>query len=145
MDETRTVQQWMQDFYREKLFADDAESARWIFIRLGFIKIPFPNLKQRREAIWLHDLNHLLTGYDTSWTGEGEIAAWELASGFPKNLWIGYVYPPMTFLIGLLISPRKVVEAFRKGLGQKNIYKLQLERKTLEQLKIAELKRLLKN
>jgi hypothetical protein len=90
-------------------------------------------------------LNHLLTGYDTSWTGEGEIAAWELASGFPKTLWIGYIYPPMTFFIGLLISPCRTLTAFRSGLGQNNIYKLQIERKDLEQMKVAELKKLLES
>jgi hypothetical protein len=145
MDTNLTVKEWMQVFYQEKMFADDAEKARWIYIRLGFIKIPFPNLKQRRKAIWLHDLNHLLTGYDTSWTGEGEIAAWELASGFPKTLWIGYIYPPMTFFIGLLISPCRTLTAFRSGLGQNNIYKLQIERKDLEQMKVAELKKLLES
>lgn len=49
MQEQATVKEWMQTFYQEKMFADDAETARWIYIRLGFIKIPFPNLKQRRE------------------------------------------------------------------------------------------------
>ena len=78
MNQSLTVKEWMQAFYREKMFADDAENARWFYARLGFIKLPVPNLRQRREAIWLHDLNHLLTGYDTSWTSEGEIAAWEL-------------------------------------------------------------------
>ncbi len=134
----------MNAFYREKMFSDDAEKARWISIKLGPIKIPFPNLRQRREAIYLHDLNHLLTNYDTTWIGEGEIAAWELASGFPKKYWIGYVYPPMTFLIGLIIAPRKTVAAFKKGVGKNTIYKLQLERAELEQMKVTDLKKALK-
>lgn len=143
MDSNLSVKQWMQEFYQQKQFADDAEKARWIFIRLGFIKIPFPNLRQRREAIYLHDLNHLLTGYDTSWTGEGEIAAWELASGFPIKYWIGYVYPPTTFLLGLIIAPKRTIRAFRQGLGKHNIYKLKLQRNEIEQLKVAELKAIL--
>lgn len=130
---------------QKKMFADDAETAGWIYIRLGPVKIPFPNLPQRRKAIWRYDLNHLLTGYDTSWTGEGEIAAWELASGFPKSLWIGYVYSPMTFAIGLFISPCRTFAAFRKGLGRNNIYKLQVERKILEKMKVSELQKLPEN
>jgi hypothetical protein len=144
MDSDQTVKEWVAAFYREKMFSDDAEKVHWISIKLGPIKIPFLNLRQRREAIYLHDLNHLLTNYDTTWTGEGEIAAWELASGFPKKYWIGYVYPPMTFLIGLIIAPRKTVTAFKKGIGKNNIYKLQLERVELEQMKISDLKKALK-
>lgn len=143
MDADVTVKEWMDSFYKKKMFPDDAEKARWVYIRLGPINIPFPNLPQRRKAIWLHDLNHLLTGYNTTWTGEGEIAAWELASGFPKSLWIGYVYPPITFTIGILIAPFRTCTAFRKGLGKNNIYKLQITREKLEQMKVPELKKLL--
>jgi len=63
-------------------------------------------------------LTHLITGYETSWVGEGEIAAWELASGFPAKMWIGYIYPPITFAIGLLLAPRKVFHAFKKGCSR---------------------------
>jgi hypothetical protein len=145
MDPNRTVKEWMSEFYQEKKFSDDAEKARWVFIRLGPLKIPFPNLRQRREAVYLHDLNHLLTGYDTTWTGEGEIAAWELASGFPWKYWIGYVYPPMTFLIGLVVAPIKTLRAFRAGIGKNNIYKLQLERAELESMTVVALRRLLQD
>lgn len=106
-------------------------------------RFPFPSPRQRREAIRLHDLSHLLTGYDTSWTGEGEIATWELASGFPRRYWIGYVYPPMTFAIGLLIAPWRTMTAFRKGLGRKNVYRLLLESAALDAMKVGDLNKAL--
>ena len=141
MNPNQTVAEWMQEFYREKMFLDDAETAHWVFIRLGPVKIPFPNLPQRREAIWFHDLNHLLTGYDTTWTGEGEIAGFELASGFPSRFWIGYLYAPLTFAVGLLVAPLKTLRGFRDGIGKKNIYQLQMERAALERMKVSDLKK----
>ena len=93
--------------------------------------------------IWLHDLTHLLTGYDTSWAGEGEIAGWELASGFTSKYWIGYFYAPITFSIGLIVAPLRTLRALRLGLGKKNVYKLRLENSRLKQMTVAELKNLL--
>ena len=145
MDDQQTIGAILKEFYKDKVFADDSSVTSWVHVQIGPLKFPFPNLKQRREAVYLHDLTHLLTGYDTTWTGEGEIAAWELASGFPRRYWIGYVYPPMTFLIGLIIAPAKVIKAFRRGLGQKNVYKLQMERPMLEKMTISELKEKLKS
>ena len=113
------------------------------WVGIGFIKIPFPNLQKRRELIYLHDLTHIITGYKTTWVGEGEIAAWELASGFSANMWVGYVYPPITFTIGMLITPRKTIQAFKKGWRKKNIYKLNLDKSFIMAKTIKELKELI--
>ena len=44
-----------------------------------------------------HDLHHILTEYDTTWTGEAEVSAWELATGCKNYLaaWIldGLIIP----------------------------------------------------
>jgi len=39
-----------------------------------------PMLVQQQQRLLLHDVHHLVTGYDTSFRGELELAAWELAS-----------------------------------------------------------------
>ena len=135
-----TSKEALQEFYRTHYFGDEAFTAKIVQVRLGPIQFPFPNLRQRREVIHLHDLTHLLTGYETSWVGEGEIAAWELASGFTRKYWIGWVYAPMTFTIGLLIAPFKVAKAFCKGWKQPNVYKLDLPRAELDAMTIGELK-----
>ena len=143
MDQNQTVGKLLEDFYRESHFADDSSVVNWIHVRIGPLKFPFPNPRQRREVIWLHDLTHLLTGYDTSWAGEGEIAGWELASGFTSKYWIGYFYAPITFSIGLIVAPLRTLRALRLGLGKKNVYKLRLENSRLKQMTVAELKNLL--
>jgi hypothetical protein len=104
------------------------------------LKFFFPNPKARREAIHLHDLTHLLTVYETTWQGEGEVAAWELASGFPRKYWIGWIYAPITFTIGVFIAPFKVARAFRRGWGNSNLCKLDLPREQLDALTLGELK-----
>lgn len=134
------VKEALYEFYKSHYFGEEASTAKWVQVRLGPFKIPFPNPKLRREVIYLHDLTHLVTGYDTSWTGEGEIAAWELASGFPRKYWIGWIYPPMTFSIGLIISPKKVLQAFARGWKQPNLYKLDLPREKIETMTLGELK-----
>ncbi len=140
MKDSQTVQNALQEFYQTHYFGTEAQTAKVVQVRLGPIRFLFPNPKQRREVIHLHDLTHLLTGYDTSWTGEGEVAAWELASGFPRKHWIGWVYAPMTFSIGFLISPLRVAKAFLRGWGQPNLYKLDIPRETLHSLTLLDLK-----
>lgn len=49
----------------------DGGYRRFFWLGIGRVKVPLPNLPARVRAVRLHDLHHVLTGYDTSWTGEG--------------------------------------------------------------------------
>jgi len=144
MGDERTAKEALGEFYRSNYFGEEAFTKKLVQVRLGPVRFLFPNPKARREAIHLHDLTHLLTGYDTTWQGEGEVAAWELASGFPPKYWIGWIYAPMTFTIGVLVSPLKVARAFRRGWGSSNLYKLDIPRERLDALTLGELKKTLK-
>ena len=119
-----TAAEALRHYYDIHYFGDSALTNRWVKVRLGAISIPFPNLKQRRDAIQLHDLHHMLTGYDTTWVGEGEVAAWEMASGFTRRHWVGYLYAPITFVIGFFTSPKRVIAAYRRGKGKKELMPL---------------------
>ncbi len=95
---------------------------RWVVLRIaGLPMLAFPNTSQRVRSVRLHDLHHVLTGYDTSWTGEGEIGAWELASGCADH-WAAWTLNSVAALIGLAIAPRRVLAAFRRGRRQRNLY-----------------------
>ena len=62
--------------------ADGGETDRWFCVHIGRFTIRLPNPPARQRAVFFHDTNHLLTGYDTVFSrGEMEIAAWEVASG----------------------------------------------------------------
>jgi ubiquinone biosynthesis protein Coq4 len=69
----------------------------------------------------LHDLHHVLTEYGTSWTGEAEISAWELASGC-RDYAAAWVLNGLGLLMGLVIAPIRVARAFRRGLQSRNLY-----------------------
>ena len=97
---------------------DDA----WVVFRAGVIPIGVvPNSPQRVRSVRLHDVHHVLTGYDTSWLGEAEIAAWELASGCADH-GAAWFFNSFAAVIGLFISPRAVRAAALRGREQKNLY-----------------------
>ena len=69
--------------------------------------------------------------YPTTWTGEAEIGAWEIASGCGRHY-------PAWFLnfgalgIGLLIAPRHVFRAFVRGRHSLNLYHGEFEEGILD-------------
>jgi hypothetical protein len=111
-----------QYFTQAGLGPDGGYRARWVRFRLGPLIVPVPNTRARRLALPLHDLHHLATAYDTSWTGESEIAAWELASGCAGYA-AAWVLNLIAFQIGLVIAPARVWQAFRHGRQSRNLYR----------------------
>jgi hypothetical protein len=110
-------------FFRAGGFADDGgSSARWVRYPLWRIHLVLPNLAARRRALPLHDLHHLATGYDTSWIGEAEIAAWELGAGC-HGYAAAWMLNLAAFSIGLAIGPRRLWRAFMRGRGASTLYR----------------------
>ena len=83
----------------------------------------FPLFRLRR-SLTLHDLNHLISGYDLSLRGEVENAAWELGSGGCGRYVFFWVDRIIIVLLGLLGMPRAVARAFRAGRRYRNLYQL---------------------
>jgi hypothetical protein len=111
---------------RERYFAAAGLASgyddRWVRVRLGKRSLPlFPNTRARVAAVRIHDLHHLATGYDTTWTGEGEISAFELPSGCGPYL-AAWVLNLGAFGIGCLIAPRRLLAAFVRGRQSRNLY-----------------------
>src|ERR1043165_4056489 len=73
---------------RARLFAlgglgeDGGYGDAWVVLKLWRVPLAFPNTEGRRRAVRFHDLHHVLTEYPTTWRGEFEIAAWEVAGGW---------------------------------------------------------------
>ena len=66
----------------ENGFGDGGYDDRFVVLRVGGIPVlALPDTKQPIRSVRSHDVHHVLTGNATSWRGEGESAAWELASG----------------------------------------------------------------
>jgi hypothetical protein len=96
----------------------------WFFVRIHGVRIPFFPMVGFRRGLAAHDTHHLVNGYETNWVGECEVAAWELASGGCGS-YFAYWIDRMVFLpLGLLTAPLRTLRAFRRGLGQRNLYRL---------------------
>lgn len=102
-------------YLRENGWTLAAYDAKWTEASVLGIKFSVPNTPRHRWAIRLHDLHHVATGYGTDLVGEGEISAWELSRG------LGHLDAYVSAIViggalsGFLLSPRRIVRAFRQG------------------------------
>ncbi|HYP53847.1 MAG TPA: hypothetical protein VEQ42_09930 [Pyrinomonadaceae bacterium] len=127
---------WTLAEARRKYFAlnnfgeDGGYSAAWVKMKLGPVPIGFPNTRGRVEAVRFHDLHHVLTEYPTTWRGETEIGAWEVATGCAR-FYQGWLLNLLSFAIGLVINPRGVYAAFMRGRRSRNLYKSEFSEELL--------------
>jgi hypothetical protein len=112
---------------RARLFAlgglgeDGGYGDAWVRLKMWRIPFAFPNTAGRRRAVKFHDLHHVLTEYPTTWRGEFEIAAWEVAGGI-NRYWEGWLLDLLGFACGLAVCPRAVYRAFLRGRRSANLY-----------------------
>ena len=109
---------------------DGGYSAAWVMMKVGPVPIGFPNTRGRVEAVRFHDLHHVLTEYPTTWRGETEIGAWEVASGCAR-FYQGWLLNLLSFAIGLVINPRGVYGAFMRGRRSRNLYRSEFSEELL--------------
>lgn len=110
-------------FFRLSDFPPDGGyDDRWIKVKYLRFPVWLPNVENRRRAVPLHDLHHILTEYPTTWRGEAEISAWEVASGGLHGFWAAWILDLMNIAQGLLINPSGVYAAFMRGRGSRNLY-----------------------
>ncbi len=96
---------------------------RWLItIRIEGVGVTFPNPPAHGRALRAHDLHHVLTGYDTSWVGEAEISAWELAGGSGRYV-AAFGFDLAGTGLGLLFAPRRTFAAWVRGRRSKNLFR----------------------
>ena len=94
---------------------------KWVRFAVGPVRFAIPNSAGRVRAVRYHDLHHVVTGYATTWTGEGQIGAWEIASGC-RDMIAAWVLNLYAMWVGLWISPRSIWQAFARGRHSRNLY-----------------------
>jgi hypothetical protein len=120
-DAALTLAEARERYFEENGFNSSYDD-RWVMLRIGGRTLPvFPNTRARVAAARIHDLHHVVAEYDTSWTGEGEIGAWELARGCGPYL-AAWVLDLTAFGIGCVLSPRRMLRAFVRGRHSRNLY-----------------------
>ncbi len=110
------------DYYRINGFGDDGGDAlEWVPLKILGMTLKIPNTDGRRRAVRIHDLHHVVTGFQTDLRGEAEIGAWELASGCLR-------WPAATILnlfalaMGLVLAPHRMARAWSLGRHTLNLY-----------------------
>ena len=118
-----TVREALDRYFEAAGFpADGGYAQKWVKLQVGRVFVfAFPNTQSRIRAVRFHDIHHLATGYETTWTGEAEIGAWEIASGCADHTaaWILNLY---AMALGLCFAPRAVYRAFVRGRHSRNCY-----------------------
>ncbi len=92
---------------------DDGKGPIWL-ATLGQLVLPLPNFRWRREALDIHDTNHLLTGFGFSAADECRLASWELGARCYSSIWARLLCL-FLLMVGVLMGPRAVLAAFRAG------------------------------
>jgi hypothetical protein len=110
-------------FFRENHFpADGGYEDDFAEADFGPVRYRVPNTKARGDALRVHDLHHVATGYPTDWRGEAEISGWELGS----RLGVAYPYAWVTVLFGVFTGVlghlAATFRAFVRGRRSDNLY-----------------------
>jgi hypothetical protein len=128
-------------FFRDaKLGLDGGYGDRWVRVETKPIPLYFPNWPSHVAAARLHDFHHIAAEYGTDWPGEGEIAAWEIASGC-GGYHAAWLLNLGGFGAGLLVAPRRVFHAFLRGRRAKtNLYKTGIDESRLDQITVGMLR-----
>lgn len=99
----------------------------WFMAEIAGVQFPFFPMLGFRQGILIHDAHHMLCGYETNWTGESELAGWELASGGCADHVFFWADRILFLFIAIWIAPVRLARAFRAGWGQRNLYRLNRE------------------
>lgn len=139
-DDALSVRDALSQLFLRYGIPEDAYTASHFTIPVGPIKFRFPNTKSRVTVAQFHDIHHILTGYPTTWVGEAEIGAWELAAGC-RGYFIAWFLNGGAAFVGLFINPRAVIRAFRRGWNTPTNLYHDFEYTDLLNLTLGELRR----
>lgn len=120
-DDGWTLREGRARYFAANGFGERGYDQRWVKLQAGPIPLYLPNTKARVAAVRLHDLHHVLTGYDTTWTGEAEIAAWEIASGCGRYH-AAWLLNLQALAIGLCLDGPAMLRAFVRGRYSTSLY-----------------------
>jgi len=138
-----TIKEALNVFYNENDIPNDGGVDDTFFIFKVFgLKLKLPNPEFRRKALYIHDIQHVVHGCDTSWKGESFIAGWEISTKMWKHIPIGLL-GIWAMGYGIWLHPREVLEGYKKGLLQTGIIDLDSSKKELLSMEISELEKLI--
>ena len=114
------------EYFAANGFSEAGYTDRFVKLQLGPLPFYILNSAARVRSVRLHDIHHVLTGYETTWAGEGEIAAWEIGSSCADH-WAAWGLNLSGLASGLAVAPREVFDAFVRGRHSANLYRGEFE------------------
>ena len=118
-----TVRERLQQYYQDKgLEAPDG----WFGVVLRGKRYRLFPQGPLKPLFTLHDLHHIVTGYETSLAGEAQIVAWEIASGGFRRYWFAWMDVAKILLFALLF-PARFRAGWRRGRHASNLYGQELD------------------
>lgn len=143
---TKTVGQAIQEFYNENDFGEDGGvNEKYAWIKFGFFSLPIPNFESRKNNVYLHDVNHIITENNTTWKGESAVSAWEVASGGWNNLVIPWLLTLWAMGLGVVFYTKSTLDSFKKGLTMKNALTSGLSKNKIYGMTTTELQKKVSN
>ncbi|MDZ7897260.1 MAG: hypothetical protein U5N85_04425 [Arcicella sp.] len=137
-----TLAQQLDFFYEKHGYGEEGGiNNDWIWLKFRYFSLPIPNLKGRRENVWRHDMLHILLDYDTSWRGEAKVAGWVMGSGGWGNFYVAWLFALSMFSVGMIFFPLATFQGFVRGRHSRSPYLLGIQKSTLFQGSINDLKR----
>lgn len=139
-----TLENLLNEFYeRNGIPKDGGVDNKTFEFKVFGIKLQLPNPKFRRDALHIHDIQHLLNNCDTSWRGEGFISGWEISTGMGKYFPLG-VLSLWAMGYSLWLYPKAVFRGFKKGLNDIGIIELKFSKPEFMAMSFEELKKVTK-
>ena len=139
-----TLEKILDEFYIKNGIPKDGGIDNETFeFKVFGLNLNLPNPKFRREALHIHDIQHILNNCDTSWKGEGFISGWEISTGMWKHFRLGLL---SLWAMGysLWIYPRSVFNGFKKGLNDIGIIDLKISKSDFLKMEFEELRNITK-
>lgn len=134
-----TLGKHLEEFYKENNIPMDGGCNDTSFnFKVFGIKLKLPNPKFRRDAIHIHDLQHVLNHCDTSWKGESFISGWEISTGMWKHFPLG-LFSLWAMGYGIWLYPKAIYLGYKKGLSEKGIIDLNIPKQQLLEMEFDEL------
>ena len=124
-----TIHDALGDYFERRGIKPAGESVdewlreNWVYMSVFGRRVPVKPLYGYKKVVVLHDVHHVVAGYDTTWAGEFQVAAWELGSGGCGPYLLMWNNRILTLLLGLIFTPVLTWRAFHRGRTQRNLYR----------------------
>lgn len=119
--ESATLKQGLEAFFAKTGYSSDSYNDPWVALNVGPIQVWMPNTAARAALVPVHDAHHVLTGYATDVAGEGEAAAWEVASGCGSS-GTAWFLNLLAMAPSVFRTPGRTLRAFVRGRRSRNLY-----------------------